>query len=360
MAVSGGMFGKQQSAPARYLCGMRWMESRVLRHIIFWLVYLLVMGFIGGRYDMQFDRAYIHESMELPLRMLLVYAVLARTPILGKGNWWRWLAEMLGLLVLATLAGRLLMYFAIFPLLYKSDYSMNFWDEYRLIYFFLDLSLTLFLVLSLRFARQYMDFASQKQQLLLEKTTAELHALRNQTNPHFLFNTLTSIYTLARKNAPETAEVVMRLSKLLRFILYECNTETIPLRHELQIIEEYIALEKMRFGKRITVNTKVETDDLEAQIAPMLLLPLYENAFKHGAGESRFDFLLESSLVLKNNLLAFHISNSKEQSAEPAHENGIGLKNLKKQLELLYPGRHTLAIATTGERFDVHLSIQMI
>lgn len=335
------------------------MESRVLRHIIFWAAYLVVMGFIGGRYDMKFDRAYIHESMELPLRMLLVYAVLARTPILGKGNWWRWLAEILGLLVLATVAGRLLMYFAIYPLLYKNDYSINFWDEYRLVYGFLDLCLTLFMVLSLRFARQYMDFASQKQQLLLEKTTAELHALRNQTNPHFLFNTLTSIYTLARKNAPETADVVMRLSKLLRFILYECNTDTIPLRHELQIIEEYIALEKMRFGKRVTVNTSVETDDLEAQIAPMLLLPLYENAFKHGAGESRFDFLLESNLMLKNNRLTFQISNSMEQSAEPAHENGIGLKNLQKQLELLYPGRHTLEISVTGNRFEVYLGVEI-
>lgn len=345
---------------ARYLCGMHWKESRVLRHIIFWVAYLLVMGFISGRYDMKFGRAYIHESMELPIRMLLVYAVLARTPVLGNGNWWRWLAEMLGLLLTATLACRLVMYYAIFPLLYIGENTINFWDEYRLVYLFLDLCLTLFLVLSLRFARQYMDFAAQKQQLLLEKTTAELHALRNQTNPHFLFNTLTSIYTLARKNAPETAEVVMRLSKLLRFILYECNTETIPVRHELQIIEEYIALEKMRFGKRVTVNTRVETDDLEAQIAPMLLLPLYENAFKHGAGESRFDFLLESNLVLKNKQLTFHISNSKENSGEPEHENGIGLKNLKKQLDLLYPGRHTLEIAAVGDRFDIYLVIQMV
>ncbi len=321
------------------------------------------MGFLGGRYDMQFARAFIHEGIELPLRMLMVYVVLARTPVLGNGNWWRWLAEVFAVLVAATFLGRLLMYVVIYPLLYQTEYTFTFWDENRLVYLFLDLALTLFVVLALRFARQYMGFSAQKQQLLLEKTTAELHALRNQTNPHFLFNTLASIYTLARKNAPETAEVVMRLSKLMRYILYECDAETIAIQREIQIIEEYIALEKMRFGEKVVVKGAQDMDHPEQQMAPLLLLPLFENAFKHGAGESRFGFLLEWELVLKNGLLQFRICNSLENrktSDVQKTTEGIGLRNLKKQLLLLYPDRHRLVISDQTDQFVVVLEIELV
>ncbi|MCC6413286.1 MAG: sensor histidine kinase [Saprospiraceae bacterium] len=338
---------------------MQWINNRFLRHTFFWLAYLLVMGFVGGRYDLKFGRAYAQEALELPLRMALVYAVLARTPILGKGNWWRWLAEMAMLLTLATFAGRLLMYQVIHPLFYKNDYTFTFWNEYRFVLTFLDLALTLFLVLSLRFARQYMDFASQKQQLLLEKTTAELHALRNQTNPHFLFNTLTNIYALARKNAPETPEVVLRLSNILRYILYECNTPTIPIRHELHIVEQYIALEKIRFGNRLVVTSDVNITDPSAVIPPLLLLPLFENAFKHGAGESRFNIELDWELKEQPGALFFRISNSCEPhtNSKSHEEPGIGLNNLRRQLELLFPTNHQLTIEETRDRYTLSLKL---
>ena len=340
---------------------MKWINNYWLRHGLFWLLYWLIMGFIGGRYDLQFGRAYAHEGLELPLRMCMVYAVLARTPILGKGNWWRWLAEVLGILILSTFATRILMYWVIYPAFYKADYSMTFWAETRFIYAFLDLALTLFLVLSLRFTRQYMDFSVQKQQLLAEKATAELHALRNQTNPHFLFNTLTNVYALARKNAPETAEVVHRLSQLLRYILYECAAPTIPIERELHIIQAYIDLEKLRFGKRLQVTAQQEIDDPQFQIPPLLILPLFENAFKHGAGESRFGIQLDWELHLEQEQLFFRISNNIEQSEikeEEVPPAGIGLRNLRKQLELLYGQKYQLDIVEEPDRFTVTLAIE--
>ncbi len=343
-----------------YLCDMKWIDNYRVRHGLFWFLYWLIMGFIGGRYDLQFGRAYAHEAIELPLRMCMVYAVVARTPILGKGNWWRWLAEVLAILILATFASRVLMYWVIYPAFYKADYTITFWAETRFIYAFLDLALTLFLVLSLRFARQYMDFSSQKQQLLVEKATAELNALRNQTNPHFLFNTLTNIYALARKNAPETADVVLRLSQLLRYILYECAAPTIPIERELHIIQTYIDLEKLRFGKRLQVSSQQSVDDPQFQIPPLLLLPLFENAFKHGAGESRFSIQLDWQLRLQQGRLDFSISNSVEQaeSREETSTAGIGLRNLRRQLELLYGMHYQLDTLEEPERFTVTLSIQ--
>lgn len=339
---------------------MKWMANVWIRHGLFWLLYWLLMGYISGRYDMRFGRAFASEAIQLPLRMCLVYLVLARTPVLGKGNWWRWLAEVLGLLIGATFAVRLLIYWVIWPWFYKTDYTMVFWADTRLISNFLDLALTLFLVLSLRFARQYMEFSARQNQLLLEKTTAELHALRNQTNPHFLFNTLTNIYALARKNAPETADVVHRLSQLLRYILYECTAPTIAVERELHMIDAYIDLEKLRFGNRLHLNGKQEIDDLQYQIPPLLLLPLFENAFKHGAGESRFSIGIDWELRLQNGNLYFRISNSVEQrlSPEEAPHPGIGLQNLRKQLDLLYLQRYQLDMGEEPERFTVTLNIK--
>ncbi|MBL7780336.1 MAG: sensor histidine kinase [Saprospiraceae bacterium] len=342
---------------------MKWTDNHLVRHGIFWLVYWLVMGFIGGRYDLQFARAYTHEAMELPLRMAMVYAVLARTPVLGKGNWWRWLAEVLAILVAATLLGRLQLYLLIHPMLYAQDYTMEYWAMTRILLNFLDFALTLFLVLSLRFARQYMEFSAQKQQLLLEKTTAELHALRSQTNPHFLFNTLTNIYVLARKNAPETADVVHRLSQLLRYMLYECAAPTIPLERELHIAETYIDLEKLRFGERLSIKSTQEMDQPQHPVPPLLLLPLFENAFKHGAGESRFSIEIEWVVRLQQGDLYFQIRNSKETNPKNAPTDlpaGIGLANLRKQLDLLYPGAYSLDIEESAEQFSVTLHIRHV
>ncbi len=311
------------------------------------------MGFIDGRYDLKFTRAYSAEMMELPVRIIMVYAVLLRTPLLGKGNWWQWLVEVAIVLLVATFISRSLMYWIIYPIWYKEEYTITFWNEYRIVYKFLDLALTLFLVLSLRFTRQFVDFSIKQQQLILEKTKAELNALRNQTNPHFLFNTLSNIYTLSLRNAPQTSEMVLRLSNILRYILYECDTETIPLSKEIQIIEDYIALEKVRFGTRLNVNGHIDVQDPQFAIPPLLLLPLFENAFKHGAGESRFDIFIEWQIEQKNDLFKFMIENSKEASI--GNDNGIGLKNLKRQLELLYEGQYQLKIQENEHLFSVIL-----
>ena len=332
---------------------MKQSMPRWLRHMLFWLIYLLAMGFIDGRYDLKFTRAYSSEMMELPVRIMMVYVVLWRTPLLGKGSWWQWLAEVALVLFVATFMSRTLMYWIIYPIWYKEEYTITFWNEYRIVYKFLDLALTLFLVLSLRFTRQFVDFSIKQQQLILEKTKAELNALRNQTNPHFLFNTLSNIYTLSLRNAPQTSEMVLRLSNILRYILYECDTETIPLSKEIQIIEDYIALEKVRFGTRLNVNGHIEIQDPQFAIPPLLLLPLFENAFKHGAGESRFDIFIDWQIEQKNDLFKFMIENSKEASV--GNDNGICLKNLKRQLELLYEGQYQLKIRENEHLFSVIL-----
>jgi two-component system, LytTR family, sensor kinase len=340
---------------------MIFQQHRWLRHLLFWVVYWGVMGFISGRYDLLFGRAYAAEAIKIPLKLALVYAVLARTPVLGKGNWWRWVLEMMGLLFLAGCLARIQMYYVIFPWFYAVDNTINFWDQYRFLLHIVDLALVLFLVLSLRFAQQYMTFTLQKQALLLEKTTAELHALRTQTNPHFLFNTLTNIYTLARKNAPETADVVMRLSKIMRYRLSEGSAASIPVAKEISIIHDYLALERLRFGARLHVEETIAIDEAQTSIPPLLLLPFFENAMKHGAGESRYDIWIKWAIKISHSQLYFYIENSCENTDIQADANasGTGLRNSRRQLELLFPDAHVLDIQDKGDRFIVSLHLNL-
>jgi two-component system, LytTR family, sensor kinase len=175
------------------------------------------------------------------------------------------------------------------------------------------------------------------QQLLTEKKEAELNYLKAQTNPHFLFNTLNNIYSLARDKSDLAPESILRLSKILRFMLYETGGEYIVIEDELKIMNDYIALEKLRYDDSLQINFNIEIDDIKQSLPPLLLIPLVENAFKHGVSETRNLPFVDISLSVKQQQLQFIVKNSAETSSaeQPVKEN-IGLSNLRRQLQLLY------------------------
>jgi LytS/YehU family sensor histidine kinase len=197
-----------------------------------------------------------------------------------------------------------------------------------------------------------------KQELIQEKLQSELNFLRAQTNPHFLFNTLNSIYALARKQSSQTPEVVMQLSKLLRYMIHECKEPFVPLEKEWKIIEDYVGLEELRFGDRIHVKMTKQENGSGEMIAPLLLLPLVENAFKHGAGNNRDHTEILIDLKKENCKLHFSVENNFE-TANGLQEksSGIGLQNVKRQLELLYPD-HSMSIENSDGRFKVSISLK--
>jgi two-component system, LytTR family, sensor kinase len=174
------------------------------------------------------------------------------------------------------------------------------------------------------------------QQLMIEKQRAELSYLKSQTNPHFLFNTLNNIYALSLEKSDRASEAVLRLSKILRFMLYETGGEYIAIENELKIIGDYIELEKLRYDN-LNVNFNHDIEDMKQSIPPLLLIPLIENAFKHGVSETRFNPFVDTHLSIKSRQLALTVKNSTSGTAntEPITEN-IGLSNLRRQLELLY------------------------
>jgi two-component system LytT family sensor kinase len=183
----------------------------------------------------------------------------------------------------------------------------------------------------------YRKLKASAQQLQIEKQAAELNYLKSQTNPHFLFNTLNNIYSLARDKSDLAPESILRLSKILRFMLYETGGAYISIEDELKIINDYIELEKLRYDESLRINFNHDIEDMKQALPPLLLIPLVENAFKHGVSETRGNPFIDIHLSLKNRHLTFIIKNSTEKlPGDGKVKENIGLSNLRRQLELLY------------------------
>jgi LytS/YehU family sensor histidine kinase len=189
----------------------------------------------------------------------------------------------------------------------------------------------------IRYTYDYRKLREKAQQLQIEKQAAELNYLKAQTNPHFLFNTLNNIYSLARDKSDLAPASILKLSQILRFMLYETSGDFIAVEQELKIMEDYIALEKLRYDESLRLNFNYDVEDLKQALPPLLLIPLVENAFKHGASETRNQPFVDIHLSIRQRQLKFVVKNSSEiQKEEKPHRQNIGLSNLRRQLELLF------------------------
>lgn len=187
----------------------------------------------------------------------------------------------------------------------------------------------------------------------------ELQYLKKQIHPHFLFNTLNTIYGFALKQSKATPEIILKLSNLLDYILYQVDKPQVQLKEEVLHIEEYIALEKIRFQDTLKVSFNAVNILGEKKIAPMLLIPFVENAFKHGNLKDGY-LTIDIDIALQDNELHFCIKNTVKPELAINNKAGIGLENIKKRLGLIYPDHHDLSIETIDEWFVVRLIISNI
>ncbi|MBS1495304.1 MAG: histidine kinase [Bacteroidetes bacterium] len=196
-------------------------------------------------------------------------------------------------------------------------------------------------------------------QLRIEKKEAELNYLKSQTNPHFLFNTLNNIYSLARDKNDLAPESILRLSKILRFMLYETGGASIAIDDEVKIITDYIALEKLRYDDSLLITQNTDIENPKHPLPPLLLIPLVENAFKHGVSETRSRPFVDINLIVKQQQLLFIVRNSiEETTATQEVKENIGLSNLRKQLELLYK-EYDLSVGKENATFTSTLRINL-
>ena len=347
------------------------MNYRLRLHFLFWLTYILFEAYIEFAWISasfasiapvaRFMMALKEELCQLVIKVPLVYFIFYLVyNLAGKSKYLIFPLVGVAVAIAAAVAlHRVLVLKFLVPYIYlESTSDEQLFTINRVISSLLDILFVVGMAFVAKQFRQHQLWKEKEKSLVKEKLEAELKFLRSQTNPHFLFNTLNNIYALARKKSDDTADTVMKLSKILRFMLYESKKDTITIAEELRVLDDYIELERIRYNERLKLSFKKNVDDETQPIAPLILLPFVENAFKHGAGETRFDSFIEINIQLKNGQLIFTVCNSKEEDGESAIMENIGLSNTRRQLELMYP-EHQLELENGKNSFSANLTINL-
>lgn len=215
--------------------------------------------------------------------------------------------------------------------------------------------------LMLKFGKHWYHHQHRGLQLQKQATEAQLQLLTAQVHPHFLFNTLNNVYSKTQKESPGGSQMIMGLSDLLRYVLYEGRKPLVPLDKELQMILEYINLEKIRYGNKLDLHYLVTDSTKDVYIAPLLLLPFVENCFKHGTSNVLQNPWINLTIELKGTTLVMKLMNGKSKVEEaPKGKSGIGISNVRQRLELLYKNKHELQIREEEEVFVVDLQIKLV
>ncbi|GET22479.1 sensor histidine kinase [Prolixibacter denitrificans] len=200
---------------------------------------------------------------------------------------------------------------------------------------------------------------AERKDLEKAKLNSELALLKSQISPHFFFNTMNNIYSLISLNQNDAGEAVLKLSHMMRYLLYESESELIPLEREISFMRNYFDLMKLRINEKVTVNVSFPEETQNIKVSPLLFIPFIENAFKHGISYREKSFI-DIVLQVDDGKINFMCRNSKVSSGKPVEKHsGIGLENARKRLKLLYPGKHKLEIHENDEMFQVLLTIQI-
>lgn len=220
------------------------------------------------------------------------------------------------------------------------------------------------IMLSLKFLKVWYIKQQENVTLTRENAVAELQLLKAQVHPHFLFNTLNNIYSFTLSKSSSAGDLIEKLSAILQYMILEGEKAIVPLDKEIQMLLDYISLEEVRYGDRLDITTNVYGEMENKFIAPLLMIPFVENAFKHGSSKLLNNPKVRLSIRVEHDNLFFELMNNKpldtEQSSKPNGKGGIGLKNARKRLELLYPGQHQLKIESTESTFFVKLKITIV
>lgn len=330
-------------------------------HLLFWVVVLVVFWLIYAGLKGQFYQEFIFNLVQLPAKMVgtytFIYLVLPlatkKKKFVGFG-----ILVFIHFLLFGLILRASVYLFAQIPGL--NDFrKFPFFDMTRILtkaasdYVLPGIAAAIYI-----FKRWYLDELKNKK-LMEEKLVSELNFLKSQIHPHFLFNTLNNLYALTLIKSDKTPDIVLKLSELLNYMIYKSNDEFVMLAKELEIIEGYIEIEKMRYNERLELTYLVKGETNDYQIAPLILLPFIENCFKHGASQDRIKPVIHIEIHIEPAFVYLKAVNSipeKNENYELQGE-GIGLRNVKRRLDLIYPGKYVLEIKPSKKLFEVELKI---
>ncbi len=354
--------------------------DRIKRHLLFWACWWLYFGFVHAANPMGKPEIYYFGNLPFTI------------------------SESLLMLIPQTLLAYPLLYFVLPSFIFKSEYYKAFlWTLLFLFlslvaniimikyvnpkilsfilsdYFLTDsqrppaasLSLAIFsslkgaltgaaLAVGIKLLKHWYVKDNRNLELQKEKSEAQLQLLTAQVHPHFLFNTLNNIYSQTQNESPKGSKMIMALSDLLRYIVSEGNKTLVPLDKELTMLNDYINLEKIRYGNDLNLYISMPEETGSLQITPLLLLPFVENCFKHGASKFLIQPWINLKIELKETTLIMKLMNGKDSHhSEPLIKSGTGITNVKKRLELLYKDKYELQIIDEPEVFVVNLKLEL-
>ncbi len=336
-------------------------KTRWIQHIGFWVLsfYVLVNVFKISNEIQKIDIIYTLLFHINIVAMVYINLKILIPRLLAKNkSFWYGLTLTLNLLIFSYLNIELFNHFV--DVLLPNYYFISYYTLGDIIKFHLAY---LLLTTLLKLSKAWFSVQKTEQKMLAlkkEKINSELESLKLQINPHFLFNSLNNIHGMASKSAKKTKELVLNLSDMLRYVLYETETDRVPLKEEIDFLKNYIELQKVRMEEGAKINLNIKGDPGNKKTAPLLFLPLVENAFKHGSkGDIKNTFINIDIKIGQG--LTFEIENNKSKGVDPVkNDKGIGLENIKRRLELIYPGQHHLNIDDKNDVFKVELILHQL
>lgn len=339
-------------------------RTRIFWHIVFWGCFLAAHTLFYGSPDNTYFEEFMWALRYLPFKMAVtyftLYFIIPRYLLTKK--YVKAILVLLASMVLAVFIQQIANYAIIFPLLYQGWEGGSFYSS-KMFRIFLGIYPVVTIAAFIKLAKYWYEKENQAQELKQQKLEAELRFLKAQTHPHFLFNTLNNLYALTLKKSEVASEVVLKLSELLNYVLYECNEQTVPLERELDLVESYISLERIRYGNRLNVSFNVAGKTGGKQIPPMLILPFVENSFKHGVSRQLEQVWVHIEIRVEGDEFSLRVENSSAPEAEGEYEQncreGIGLANVRRRLDLLYGEGYQLDILEEADRFRIALALNL-
>ena len=335
------------------------LTNRIVQHVFFWLAHLVFYAVLYGSFAENYRQTFFEEIIYLPGKIAFtyftMYYLMPRFLLPG-----RYRVFAVWFLVASFIAGifqRYIAYNIHYPLYYPEYLRDPFFYFPKVVKMFVAIYPVTFTAATIKLLKYWYTNQKAQQVLKEEKLQAELKFLKTQIHPHFLFNTLNNLYALTLKKSDRAPDMVLKLSELINYMLYECTSNEVPLSKEIKFILNYIDIEKMRYGDKLDVDVRITGEANDRKIAPLILLPFVENCFKHGASEALQQSWVKVSIDAQPHVTLIKVENNKTNGNGHARKEGIGIQNVKRRLDLLYPEQYELKIMNGEETFLVVLTI---
>jgi len=338
---------------------------RFLSHLLFWIFILAFFTFIYGIRRDNFVEIFKVMLGTLPIDILYTYLliyILIPMLLLKKRYVWFIITFILSFTFVVILEWTI-NYFILYPSIYADYYK---WKD-SITYFsgsglmiYISLGFVILLASAIKLSRYWLQSQQDKANLEIQNRKSELALLRSQVNPHFLFNTLNNIDSLIRKDQDKASDTIVKLSEIMRYFIYETDSDKVPLEKEIDYLHSFIELQRIRHKDPGFIRFQVSGSPTGKLIAPMLFIPFVENAFKHGVKGKKTP-AITVDLLIQPTMMRFEVINFIDSRSDQVKDagKGIGLANVKRRLDLIYPQKYSLSIEQTGEQYNVLLEINL-